>query len=290
MADSTPNQRQQLLLEVLRLAGGRAPHVALMKWLFLLVHESDWGRRNSPYDFVPYQYGPFSFVAYHDLRVLGDQGVLAEAEGEVRFATRARITLPSTARGAASAIMDRYGSMTVDDLLGHVYSAYPWYAVLSKRLDLAPPPPARPVAPPKVYTVGYAGHSIDGLLDLLLRAGLAGVADVRDTPFSRCFGFSRGPLTGHLEKLGLDYLPFPELGVPAAERNGERPAASRRVLLETYRARVETEQGSIVQALCDAVSSRPIALLCMESRANECHRSVLASVVAEHTGLPVEHL
>jgi uncharacterized protein (DUF488 family) len=264
--------------------------LALMKWLFLLAHESDWGRRDPPYDFVPYHYGPFSFVAYHDLRVLGDRGILDQTEEEVRFRARARITLRPAARNAAGATMDQYGSMPLDDLLRHVYSVYPWYALLSKRRDLAPPPPARPVAPPKVYTVGYAGRNIDGFLDLLLRAGLAGVVDVRGTPLSRCFGFSRGPLTGHLEKLGLTYMPFPQLGVPAAERNGGRTTASRRALFEAYRARVETEGDGLVEALCDAVASRPLALMCMESRAEECHRGVLASIIAERSGLPVEHL
>jgi uncharacterized protein (DUF488 family) len=261
-----------------------------MKWLFLLTHESDWGRRAPPYDFVPYHFGPFSFAAYHDLRVLGDMGILHQTEDEVRFEARARITLHSAARRAARTIMDRYGSVPVDDLLRHVYSVYPWYALLSKRRDLAPRPPARPVAPPKVYTVGYAGRNIDGFLGLLLRAGLAGVVDVRDTPFSRCFGFSRGSLTGHLERLGLAYMPFPQLGVPSAERNGVRSAESRRALFGVYRKRVEIDSDGLLDALCTAVSSRPLALMCMESRAEECHRSVLASIVAERSGLSVEHI
>ncbi len=65
-----------------------------------------------------------------------------------------------------------------------------------------------------VYTAGYEGESIDRFLQKLLKAGIEQILDVRSNPMSRKYGFSRKTLSGLSEKLDMEYVHLPELGVP----------------------------------------------------------------------------
>ena len=83
--EATPQQefarlrpRQRLLLAFFAALGGRIGRTDFQKLLFLYCQEMDKGR---PYQFVPYQYGAFSFNSYADCRKLIDRGFLVEEEG-----------------------------------------------------------------------------------------------------------------------------------------------------------------------------------------------------------------
>jgi hypothetical protein len=45
-------------------------------------------KERSLYDFVPYQFGPFSFQLYQDMRHLEREGYLTQTEDEVHFVER----------------------------------------------------------------------------------------------------------------------------------------------------------------------------------------------------------
>ena len=45
-------------------------------------------KERSLYDFVPYQYGPFSFQLYQDMRHLEREGYLTQTEDDVHFVER----------------------------------------------------------------------------------------------------------------------------------------------------------------------------------------------------------
>ena len=153
--------RQRVLLDFLLQASRRPGKLELVKWLFLARHESDVANRVAFYDFLPYQYGPFSFTVYKDLAALRDEGYLAdkvlkvlpeareEAEDEVAGLTR-------RVRDCVSSTLDRYGGLRRDELLRVVYDRYPWYASRSQLVSHDDVEEAAEVA---VYTVGYEGRS-----------------------------------------------------------------------------------------------------------------------------------
>ncbi|MBM3499433.1 MAG: DUF488 domain-containing protein [Armatimonadetes bacterium] len=280
---------KRLLAHVLEAAGGAASRTRLMKWLFLVARETKWGQRNCPYDFVPYRYGPFSFLAYHDVRKLADQGAVEEREDEISLVS----AWPPDGGEAPDAVADvhrRYGSWTTTQLMAHVYREYPWYALLSERRDLAPDAPTRRMAAPRTFTVGYAGRNLDEFLSLLLEAELAGVVDVRHTPASRVYGFAGSTLAKHLDRLGLRYVACPGLGIPRAQRTGSDSPAARQALLAAYERRIREGETELLDEVSSQMAERPLALVCMESDPLTCHRSVLAALVSARTGLPVEHL
>jgi hypothetical protein len=58
-------QRQRRLLALLDALGGSVGNLDFQKLLFLYCQEPDSG---SPYEFVPYKFGAFSFTSYADRR------------------------------------------------------------------------------------------------------------------------------------------------------------------------------------------------------------------------------
>jgi len=67
--------RQRHLLALLEALGGHAKNTDFQKLLFLYCMEWEGGRL---YDFVPYNYGPFSFTSYADRRKLNFAGLTSE--------------------------------------------------------------------------------------------------------------------------------------------------------------------------------------------------------------------
>ena len=288
MADREPNDRQRLVVELLSSAGRQVSRLAFMKWLFLLVRETDWGGRECPYDFVPYRFGPFSFRAYEDIRKLGALGVVEQSGDALRLVSSRVPGLPP-ARSAVEDVLRRYQSLSLDALMTHVYTAYPWYAMLSEWSGAPGTPVKRKLAEPAAFTIGYAGRNVDEFLSILLEAEVVGVMDVRNTPQSRAYGFSRSHLERNLPRLGLEYVSCRELGIPAVDRRSSA-RDDRASLLAAYQRRVLREQGEALADLQARARQRPLALMCMESDPRDCHRSVLAGILADATGLEVVHL
>jgi len=260
-----------------------------MEWLFLLARETSWGQANSPYDFVPYRFGPFSFLAYRDLAKLAEAGVIGQGGEHLRLAPGTPPGLPD-AEDAVREVLSRYGRRSSDWLLAYTYREYPFYAILAERSDLLRERPARCLAAPAVYTVGYSGSNLDGFLCNLLLAELAGVVDVRHDPVSRVYGFGAHTLAGHLARLGLEYVPHPELGIPSEERKGATTPADRDAIFRRYRHRLHHALSRAVTNLASLMRGRPVALMCAEREPAECHRAVLADALAAATRLPVRHL
>ncbi len=283
------NNRQKLLVTLLQEAGGTAPRISFMKWLFLLSQETDWGISECPYEFVPYRYGPFSFVAYHDLRKLESMGVVQQAEGAFVLC-EGDAPGSSTALDAVREVVGKYGQHSPDELMADVYSRYDWFAMLTERPELAEHIPQRGLAEPAVYTLGYAGRNLDGFLYLLLERELAGVIDVRSSPRSRVYGFAGTTLERNLGELGLQYVAMPELGIPSEARQDIGSTAKRSALLEQYGEWLDETQTDSVAQVAALMTDAPLALMCMESEATDCHRSVLATAVNDVAGLGVTHL
>jgi uncharacterized protein (DUF488 family) len=162
--------------------------------------------------------------------------------------------------------------------------------MLTERTDLAPTRPRRTFAAPAIYTIGYAGHTIDSFLSRLLEEELAGVVDVRREPSSRVYGFQSGTLARYLGCLGLDYVSRRALGIPSRERRGPADGGQRAALLSRYRQRVSGEDRQTVAELAALIARRPLALVCVERDPADCHRGVLAEVLGEQTGLGMSHL
>src|SRR4051794_39081298 len=107
--------RQRVILHMLRAAGRPVQRAELMKWCFLLGHETESKGGGAFYDFVPGRSGPFSFVLDREIRKLrGLGGVNEDGEQTWEFdrlpslGIRPEKRQPFPSHGDRTALFDEY--------------------------------------------------------------------------------------------------------------------------------------------------------------------------------------
>ena len=131
-----------------------------------------------------------------------------------------------------------------------------------------------------ITTIGYEGHTVDDIIDMLRAADVKTLVDVRLTPLSRKPGLSKKGLAARLRDAGIDYVHLRQLGNPRDNRDAFRRGEADAV--ERYRAvlRMPEGQAALAQLLRLARHQR-VALMCFEHDAGECHRSTVADALIE---------
>ena len=279
--------RQKILLSILKAVDRPVNRLELMKWSFLLRHESKTQGGASFYDFLPFHYGPFSFSLYQEIEKLQDQGFVKQSDDtHWEIGVVAGQSPDRELENDATTLAKLHASKSVDNLLDEIYSKYPQFTVNSKRLRLA----KRAVAAPAVYTSGYEGLSIDGFLNRLIESGVQQLVDVRRNPIARRFGFHKSTLKRLCESLDIAYFHLPELGIPSDKRRSlETQDDYDRLFADYCQTTLESEEIAI-DSVTDLVKSKPSVLVCMEAKPQCCHRSHLAKVVSNRSRLQVKHL
>jgi uncharacterized protein (DUF488 family) len=194
------------------------------------------------------------------------------------------------------AFVRRYGTLRGYPLVAEVYRRYPYFAVRSTILDKVLPTAderetvAR-ACPPKrgagMVTVGYAGRSLEGYLNVLLLAGVTMLCDVRANPLSRKYGFSKGTLSLACEGVGIRYEHVPELGIPSANRQQLKVQADYDRLFTIYRRDVLPNQTVALERIGRWVADdgQLVALTCYERLPEQCHRHCVADALEQRFGV-----
>ena len=282
--------RQRAILRLLENEGGTASRLRLMKLAFLLSREMN-APKTGVYEFVPYRRGPFSFTLYHDLRTLGSDGWVVEAEHDIKVAQAPDLEtayLDQPFLGMIDGVSERCRSLSTSALVDRVYASHPWFTMNSETVHKRAVP--RPAAASAVYTVGYEGIMVDGLLDLLLQAGIQRLIDVRCNPIARRYGFHKTTLKRLCADVDIEYLHVPSLGIPSAWRTDLGDQASYQRLFQRYEQEILPMQEASVASVAKLQLEKPSALMCMEADHTCCHRSRLAALVSRQTELPVKEL
>ena len=147
-----------------------------------------------------------------------------------------------------------------------------------------------------LFTIGVYGFDLEHFLAALRHAGVERVVDVRQRRGVRGpqYAWANAQrLTEALEQAGIDYVHLKALAPTTALRQAQYAADDRegvgkrnRVALDRAYVEGYTEQ-ILDRADLDAIPlDRPAALLCVETDAGACHRSL----ITERLGLPVTHL
>lgn len=263
----------------------------LVKLSFLLQATTHDLPRSSLYEFVPYQYGPYSFTLNHELRALERDGWIKISETEVKLLRSPADEISKLESGLTKEIdtlSRRYKNVATSTLVSRVYSSYPWYT--AKAMNEALRKVAVPISEPAIFTVGYEGLMLDGLLDLLLRAGVKRLIDVRRNPVARRFGFHKSTMQRHCADLGISYTHIPELGVPSEQRTELNGPQSYSRLFDYYEKAILSAQHASLESASSMIQQEPSALMCMEADSACCHRSRLAAAIAEMTNLQIKEL
>jgi uncharacterized protein (DUF488 family) len=135
----------------------------------------------------------------------------------------------------------------------------------------------------RIYSVGYEGLTVAGLVERLRQNRIEEVVDVRASPYSRRPGFSKPRLAESLEGAGIAYRHEPMLG------NAFRDVADFDAAMELMRAHLAGgEPSEAVARLAALAADRRIAVLCLENDQRRCHRqAVLEAALAQEPTLDV---
>jgi uncharacterized protein (DUF488 family) len=147
------------------------------------------------------------------------------------------------------------------------------------------------MARPQLFTAGYEGFAQEDFLWKIKLHGVQVVVDVRQNPVSRNRGFTQSRLRTFLEENGIEYVHIQELGVPDRLRKELRAGKSLRAYFHDYGIYLRT-QAEAIEGLASLAGKKICCLLCLERKPEECHRSVLATVLTNHRAdqLQVTHI
>ena len=135
----------------------------------------------------------------------------------------------------------------------------------------------------RIYSLGYEGLTVAGLVERLQQSRIEELVDVRANPFSRRPGFSKKKLAESLTAAGIAYRHEPLLG------NAFRDVDDFGVAMDLMRAHLAAgEPAEAVDRLVSLADGRRIAVLCLENDQNRCHRQVvLEAALAREPDLEV---
>lgn len=141
-----------------------------------------------------------------------------------------------------------------------------------------------------IQTIGYEATTIDRVVKTLRDAGTELLIDVRAVAASRKPGFSKRQLAAALDRAGIAYVHLQGLGTPKPGRDAVRAGHPERMIpIFTEHMRSDRAQAELAQARSLA-QERRACLLCYERDHNTCHRRLVAELITEQTGQPIDHL
>lgn len=273
---------------MLELAKRPVSHLEMVKWCFLLATEMPSKGGDSFYQFVPYQYGPFSFALFQEMNKLIEEGLIKLPDKKSWSATGhydCVDDLKSQVRTDIFDIVKIFGNQKIDDVVEHIYTKYPYYTINSRIKNLM----HRPIGRTAIYTAGYEGLQVDGFMDMLIKNGIVQILDVRRNPIARRYGFHKKTLDRISQSLELKYRHIPELGIASEDRKQLESPEDYRELFEVYEKSLSMLSEKL-EELVPLVTVQPSVLICMESDPAFCHRNILAKALAKKTGLEIIHL
>ncbi len=134
---------------------------------------------------------------------------------------------------------------------------------------------------PTVYTVGYEKRDAEGLLAVLVDAGIDVLVDIRERPVSRNRQFSAGALAACCEETGVGYESWTALGSTEHQRDMLRETGDCAEFRKRFRDLVVRGRDEEMLRLARLAKRKTIALLCYERAHEECHRCIVSELLAE---------
>lgn len=139
-----------------------------------------------------------------------------------------------------------------------------------------------------VYSVGHSTHSIEEFVALVRENGVAAIADVRSTPYSRWRPqFNQGALQNSLREHGIRYV---FLGAQLGGRGTAGTARDEggRVKYQHIAESAAFREG--LRRVRTGSELMRVALMCAEGEPLDCHRGILISRLLAAQGTPVTHI
>lgn len=284
--------RQKFLLALLSVFGNRLHKTDFIKYLFLYSQQEE---RNPGYYFLPYEYGPFSFQAYADLRRLSEMGLVNEADQlELSENLNYFDLLKETDKKSLLSFYYENKNLHGEELLHSVYNRFPYFASKSRikdRFIKEVNTSSTKIIDLQIFTLGYEGITFDEYLNMLILNNINAVVDVRKNPVSMKYGFSKKTLSNALTKLEIKYFHLPELGIESEYRQNLDSFEQYQVLFRLYEETVIIHQEMALKKIMNIYEQeKRIVLTCFEKDYKYCHRSVISKCIENMNQIKVNHL
>lgn len=283
--------RHKILLALIGTLGGHVKAISLQKYLFLFTRLQSEEERT--YDFVPYQYGCFSFQANQDLLSLARQGLLEFTDqNNIRMIQDINYLegLDLFEQGYLETVKERFGGLTQDELIHYTYARYPFYATKSKiAKDLMSNEEMRIINAqkrhfdePMLFTIGYEGLSLEQYIKKLILNDVRTLCDVRKNAYSQKYGFSKATLEKACVGVGIRYIHIPELGITSDKRQYLRTQKDYDILFDEYeRTTLKENMRYLLYVRSVIDDDKRVALTCFEKDPKQCHRSRVANALMQ---------
>lgn len=291
--------RRKILLALLQILGGRLSKLDFQKYLFLL----NSNKAIPFFDFIPYKYGCYSFVANQDMGTLTKYNMVEEKENYwlIKNGTDYLTQLKTSDRILITNFYRKYNSIKGNELIEYIYEKYPYYAINSEiAKNILPRAKYKAVINSKpnihdyaIYSIGYEGKSIERFTNELIKEDIRVLCDIRKNALSMKYGFSKNQLKFIIENVGIKYIHIPDLGIESDKRKALSSQSDYEKLFRDYERNILSDSSERLEELYNIYNSnRRIALMCFEADHTCCHRSrtINALVNKYNKNILVKHI
>jgi len=281
--------RRKLILALLQVFGGKLPQINLYKLLLIISKQ----QQKPEYDFVPYMYGCYSFSLNADLETMIKKDMITQGNDKSFHKVGNKNYLSDLKDSDKKNLLSIHGSFakkTSDDLIRYTYLNYPYTAIrssiaeklLSKK-ELEKVKTFKPFSTETIlFTIGYEGISLEEYFNRLIKNDVKVLVDVRNNPLSMKFGFSKNQLKKYCEKLYIEYIHIPEVGIQPEFRKELNEQSDYDKLFIDYQKNNLSKTISYQQDIFNLLKTRNrIALTCFEANICMCHRKHLAEAITK---------
>lgn len=288
--------RRKIILGLLQVFGGKISQIKLYKLLLLVTKR----QQKAEYDFVPYQFGCYSFSLHADLETMYKKGMLKEDENKAIHKIDKKnyfSTLTDSDKKIILSIHEQFKDFSNDEMIKFTYTKYPYTAIKSqiaeKLLSSAEYGDVKNAVPVQnnttLYTIGYEGISLEEYLNRLIKNDVKLLIDVRRNALSMKYGFSKSQLKRYCGNLGIEYLHIPEVGIQSDLRQELNTQADYDKLFANY-GKSSLKITTVYQTkILDLLkTNKRIALTCYEANICQCHRKHLAEAITHLPGWSYE--
>ena len=289
-----PNyKRQKALLALLDMFDGKLSKIELQKYMFLYVQEYS---KDKHYAFVPYHYGSFSYEMYKDLHTLERNGLLSVGDKEIKVKEKGFFEdISSEEQSNLFKFSMQYKNLKGDELIGHIYRKYTYYAINSKISERFVSVEELSKHKPNcsgsaLYTIGYEGKKFEEYLNQLIEDDVKVLVDVRKNAHSMKYGFSKSTLGNAVENLGIKYIHMSNLGIKSENRQTLQTKADYDALFVVYANTFTEKKDDLARLNALIVKDKRVAITCFERDVGYCHRGIVAQKMEKQYGVEIKHL
>ena len=280
--------RRKVILALLESFNGELGKISFQKLLFLFTRHQE----KPAFDFVPYNYGCFSFQSYADMHTMIKYNMISEEKEKWSKADKVNYTVMLTPKDKLTLIYikNKFGKSTKEELIEYTYKNYPFYAlkssiaknVLNKTELKTVKDTVLENNETILYTIGYEGISLETYLNKLILNNVKMLCDVRKNSISMKYGFSKSQLQKACENLDIKYLHIPDLGIDSDKRQSLNFQIDYDRLFKEYAITTLVAKKTTVRQVLDILeSNKRIALTCFEAHECQCHRGTLAKAITQ---------